>query len=140
MKIGIFDLNDCPYSSRNGSYGGVAGDKDGILFRDENWIVKYPKTNVGMSKASKLAKISYGPLSEFLGSHIYKILGYDVHETILGIRKNFLVVACKDFCQGETRLHEIRTVKNVHVGAADKKLDRFHYDIPISLLLSIMLL
>ena len=26
------------------------------------------------------------------------------------------------------------------MGAADKKLDRFHYDIPISLLLSIMLL
>ena len=31
-------------------------------------------------------------------------------------------------------------IKDNPNGAADKKLDRFHYDIPISLLLSIMLL
>ncbi len=78
MDIEIRNLDSCPYSSRNGSYGGAAGDKDGIILNDENWIVKYPKSNVGMSKISKLAKFSCGPLSEFIGSHIYEILGYDV--------------------------------------------------------------
>jgi len=58
-----------------------------------------------------------------IGSHIYEILGYDVHETILGVRKGFLVVACKDFCRGEARLHEIRTVKNVHIPELKKRFD-----------------
>ena len=123
MNIKIRNLDSCKYSSRNGSYGGVAGDKDGIILDGENWIVKYPKPNVGMSKISKLAKFSYGPLSEFLGSKIYEMLGYDVHKTILGVRKGFLVVACKDFCDGKTRLHEIRTVKNVHISELEKQFN-----------------
>ena len=30
------------------------------------------------------------PLSEYIGSHIYEILGIDVHQTILGIRNGKL--------------------------------------------------
>lgn len=37
------------------------------------------------------------PLSEYIGSQIYQSLGIPVHETMLGIRDNKLVVACKDF-------------------------------------------
>ena len=37
------------------------------------------------------------PISEYLGSHIYKILGFDVHDTILGYANGKNVVACKDF-------------------------------------------
>ena len=62
-----------------------------------------------------LAPYSSTPLSEYLGSHIYQILGYPVHETILGIRDGFLVVACKDFCEEDERLFEIRTLKNIHI-------------------------
>lgn len=93
------------------------------MIDNENWIVKYPKANVGMSRMSKLPKFSFGPLSEFLGSHIYQILGYDVHETILGFRKGFLVVACKDFCQEKDRLHEIRTIKNIHIAELKERYD-----------------
>jgi len=50
-----------------------------------------------MRKSDKLEKNSLTPLSEFLGSHIYAILGYPVHETLLGYRKGKIVVACKDF-------------------------------------------
>ena len=39
------------------------------------------------------------PLSEYIGSHIYEILGYDVHCTILGYRNHKLVVGCKDFAE-----------------------------------------
>ena len=84
----IFDFSNAEYSNRNGSYGGAAGDKDGILINGEPWIAKYPKSNEGMAKSDKLSKFSQTPLSEFIGSHIYEILGYPVHKTLLGIRKN----------------------------------------------------
>ena len=66
----IFDFSNAEYSNRNGSYGGAAGDKDGILINGEPWIAKYPKSNEGMAKSDKLSKFSQTPLSEFIGSHI----------------------------------------------------------------------
>ena len=38
----ILDLSNAEYSNRNGSYGGAAGDKDGIIINGEPWIAKYP--------------------------------------------------------------------------------------------------
>jgi hypothetical protein len=111
----ILDFSSLPYSNRNGSYGGVAGDKDGVLIEGKPWIVKYPKPTIGMTKADRLSPLTLTPISEYIGSHIYSILGYPVQETILGIRKGYLVVACKDFCDEETRLFEMRTLKNIHL-------------------------
>ena len=119
----ILDLSDVGYSNRNGSYGGQAGDKDGIVIDGEPWIAKYPKSNEGMEKSDKLSKTSQTPLSEYIGSHIYEILGYPVHKTLLGIRKNFLVVACKDFCDENTRLLEMRTLKNIHISEMNYKFN-----------------
>ena len=117
----IFDFTECEYSNRNGSYGGAAGDKDGIIINGEPWIAKYPKSNEGMAKSDKLSSTTQTPLSEFIGSHIYGILGYPVHETLLGIRKGFVVVACKDFCDEKTRLLEMRTLKNIHIPEMNQK-------------------
>lgn len=39
----FFDFSNAEYSNRNGSYGGAAGEKDGILINGEPWIAKYPK-------------------------------------------------------------------------------------------------
>lgn len=119
----IYDFSDCEYSNRNGSYGGAAGDKDGIIIDSEPWIAKYPKSNEGMAKSDKLSKTAQTPLSEYIGSHIYEILGYPVHKTLLGIRKNFLVVACKDFCDENTRLLEMRTLKNIHISEMNQKFN-----------------
>lgn len=117
----IYDFTECEYSNRNGSYGGAAGDKDGIIINGEPWIAKYPKSNEGMVKSDKLSRTTQTPLSEFIGSHIYGILGYPVHETLLGIRKGFVVVACKDFCDEKTRLLEMRTLKNIHIPEMNQK-------------------
>ncbi len=119
----ILDLSNSEYSNRNGSYGGAAGDKDGIIINGEPWIAKYPKSNDGMIKSDKLSKNFQTPLSEYIGSHIYEILGYPVHKTLLGIRKNFLVVACKDFCDEKTRLLEMRTLKNIHISEMNQKFN-----------------
>ena len=39
----LIDLNKYEQSLKHGSYGGNAGDKDGIIYNNENWIIKYPK-------------------------------------------------------------------------------------------------
>lgn len=119
----IYDLNNCPFSDRNGTYGGLAGRKDGIWMDDERWIVKYPKTTIGM----RGVPISYttSPLNEFIGSHIYRFLGIPVHDTILGVRNNKLVVACKDFCDENSRLLEMRTIKNFANEQLSEQLDRY---------------
>ena len=108
----IYDLNSYSVNERNGIYGGKAGAKEAITIGNEYWIVKYPKNTSGMR--GDLDSYTAPPLSEYIGSHIYEILGIDVHKTILGVRNNKLVVACKDFCKAEGSLREIRTLKNVY--------------------------
>lgn len=118
----IFDLDKYDNNERNGMYGGKAGDKEGITINGEYWIVKYPKSTCGMK--GELDPYTTAPLSEYIGSHIYQILGIDAHETILGIRNERLVVACKDFCKSEGALREIRTLKNVYNKELSKRLEQ----------------
>lgn len=110
--IKIFDLNNCELSYKNASYGGMAGSKEGIIFEGEEWLIKYPKNLSSMT--GEVASYSTSPLSEFIGSHIYSILGYDVHDTMLGIRNGKVVVGCKDFATYNKMLLEIRTIKNFY--------------------------
>lgn len=106
----IYDFEDCSLSFKDGSYGGAAGDKIGIVFKDAEWLLKFPKNIKGMDRTGDLS-YSTSPLSEYIGSHIFGILGMDVHETELGIRNGKLAVACKDFATKDD-LREIRTIKN----------------------------
>ena len=119
----IIDFSNCKHSIKNGFYGGLAGRKEGIVYNNENWLIKYPKSTKDMINVP----ISYttSPLNEYVGSHIYEILGYDVHKTCLGIRQNKLVVACKDFEINDYKLFEIRTLKNYANEELGEKLDRF---------------
>lgn len=121
LETNIYELDACKLSDRNGFYGGQAGSKEGILINDNYWLVKYPKS----TKEYHNVALSYttSPLSEYIGSHIYEILGYDVHKTILGIRNNKLVVACKDFCENRGDLFEIRTLKNIYNEKLEKMLE-----------------
>ncbi|WP_370786127.1 HipA domain-containing protein [Ruminococcus callidus] len=117
----IYNLDPYLTNERNGTYGGQAGEKEGITIDGTYWIVKYPKSTKGM-RGDVLSYMT-APLSEYIGSHIYEILGIDVHQTILGIRNGKLVVACKDFCQKEGSLREIRTLKNVYNNELSKQLE-----------------
>lgn len=108
--MSIIQLNNCPLSIKNGTYGGAAGNKEGILYQEELWLVKYPK-NIKNLHNTGSASYSTAPLSEYIGSQVFHILGYDVHQTFLGERNDKLVVACKDFAVHGLLL-EIRTIKN----------------------------
>lgn len=108
----IHDLSKCELSYKNASYGGMAGSKEGIIFEGQEWMIKYPQNLSGLN--GDVASYSTSPLSEYIGSHIYGILGYDVHETILGTRNGKLVVGCKDFATNNKMLLEMRTIKNLY--------------------------
>lgn len=113
MKTIIYNLNNVPISDRNGTYGGDSGDKEGVLINNEYWLIKYPRNNKQLLNGDVLS-YSTSPLSEYLGSQIYHLLGYPVHDTMLGIRNEKIVVACKDLCDSKHRLIEFRQLKNTY--------------------------
>lgn len=76
------------YKLSNIRYGG-SERKLGILINDEPYMLKFQK-NTKFGKRNN-------HLSEFLDSHIFELLGFNVHKTYLGKYKGEFVVACKDF-------------------------------------------
>lgn len=46
--MSLVNFDSCPYSAKHGMYGGNAGDKDGVIYSDAEWIIKYPKATVNM--------------------------------------------------------------------------------------------
>ena len=106
-------------------YGGHSGSKEGIILNNERWFLKYPKSTKNM----EVVGISYttSPISEYLGSNIYKLLGLDVHETKLGIRDNKLVVACKDFLNTNEVIVDYNSLKNNYDFKIEKQLEELSY-------------
>lgn len=100
----MFDFTDCGLSPRNLEYGGRAGEKRGIVFDDGYYILKFPKNTLGMDNVKGISYVT-SPLSEYIGSHIYEILGYDAQKTVLGIcydgKRYKVVCACKDFIEDD---------------------------------------
>lgn len=121
MKMKILNLDDALLSDRNGTYGGAAGSKEGILMDGQYWLVKYPQNTRSMQ--GELDSYTTSPLSEYLGSHIYDILGYSAHQTALGTRNGKLVVACRDFCEYPGELREMRTIKNTYNAKLEQLLE-----------------
>lgn len=82
----FFDFTNCKLSNK--FYGG-SEKKIGIVFGDSLFMLKFQKkTPFGLRN---------NIISEYLGSHIYQMLGFTCHDTFLGIYKGENVVACKDF-------------------------------------------
>ena len=98
----LIDFTTSPLSSRNLEYGGRAGEKKGIVFEGSDWILKFPKNTNAMEGIRGLSYVT-SPLSEYLGSHIYELLGYEAHKTRLGVcfdgHRTKVVCACKDFIE-----------------------------------------
>lgn len=56
---------------------------------------------------------SNAPVSEYIGSHVYELIGMPVHETKLGVYKNRVVVGCKDFLLEGENLIEFEKIKSM---------------------------
>lgn len=61
----------------------------------------------------KNIQLSYSnsPVCEYIGSQIYGLLGFPVHDKVLGFRNKKTVVACGDFLSGGDRLYEFDKIK-----------------------------
>ena len=105
----LINFNNCPTNTR--MYGGLAGNKIGIIYNNENYLIKYPQNLKNIRMKNVNLSYSNAPICEYLGSHIYEILGIPVHKTILGERQGKIVVACKDFLNQGDRLYEFREIK-----------------------------
>lgn len=91
------------------TYGGKTGEKLCILHNNAIWFLKFPQKLV-----TQQAKLSYSTaaVSEYLGSHIYKTIGVDTHETELGIYAGKPVTACKDFNKTNNQFYEFGGLLN----------------------------
>lgn len=104
----LINFEVCPKSGR--FYAGNAGRKVGIEWRESDWLLKFP-ASTGKLQGS-VPSYTTAPLSEYLGSHVYEMLGIPVHETVLGVRDGKVVCACKDFSTGGKYLIEFHDLKN----------------------------
>lgn len=76
------------YPDSNRFYDG-SERKKGILIDDQPYIIKFRK-NSGDG-------LRYNHVSEYIGSHMFQLMGLDCHETCLGTYRGEEVVALKDF-------------------------------------------
>lgn len=107
-------------------YGGRSGQKLGIVLNDENWFLKFPKSTKNFEKQVNMS-YSTSPLSEYIGSHIYKSINIPVHETKLGIKDGRVVVACKDFRKNinTVRFDDYNAINNLYVSGLEEKLSSY---------------
>ena len=70
------------------AYGG-SEKKVGIMIYNSPYMLKFQKKTPFGTR--------YNTISEYLGSHIYQMLGFNCQDTVLGIYNGENVVACKDF-------------------------------------------
>ena len=122
-------------SQSNFLYGGNAGLKRGIVWNNKLWLIKFPQETSSFENVD--ISFTTSPLSEYVGSHIFEILGYDVHKTELGIFNNEkinrkqLVVACQDFTDnGRLKLIDYETIKNNYSDELQIKLSELKQSLP----------
>jgi hypothetical protein len=106
----MIDFTNLPV--RNKTYAGANGSKISVLYRGELYMLKFPVVP-GINKNMSYAN---GCISEYLGCHIFEIVGIPVQETLLGTYvkngKEKIVVACKDFTMNGLVLQDFASLKN----------------------------
>lgn len=99
-------------------YNGSNGLKTGIIIDNQLYLVKtIPSTGYD--------KCSYGAYTEYISSHIFKLFGIDVQDTILGTfphnGKYEPAVACKDFETDDLTFFEFKAIENSVILATDNE-------------------
>ena len=93
----ILDFSNC---KRVHTYYGGSDRKFGVLYNNEVYMLKFSENH---SKRSDIST-SYvnNVVSEYISSHISASIGLPTHDTLLGLYKDEIVVACKDFRQNQS--------------------------------------
>lgn len=98
------------------AYGGANGNKINILYEGKSYMLKFPP----VPSRNKLMSYTNGCISEYLACKIFRAIGINTQETILGTYtdkrgKEKIVVACKDFTADGKKLMEFAHLKNTCV-------------------------
>ena len=107
---------DFSKSKLSNVYYGGSEKKLGIIYNNERYMLKFQK-NTPVSKR-------YNTISEYLGSHIYNLIGIKSHDTVLGVYKNENVVACKDFVIDD---YQFVAFNDVGESSIDVDKDKYQY-------------
>lgn len=105
----MIDFSESEFFSFKG-YRGNAGRKRAYVHDGVLWMVKFPQSTRDLA-GKHLPSYTSSPLSEYIGSHIYALLGVPVHETVLGRCQGKIVVGCRDFT-ASAELMEFAEIKN----------------------------
>ena len=112
----MIDFTNLP--TRKKAYGGANGSKLSVIYNNELYMLKLPM------HALKNPNLSYtnSCVSEYLGCHIFNMLGVKAQETMLGTYeyhgKVKTVVACKDFTKPGVVILDFASVKNQIIDSA----------------------
>ena len=112
----MLDFTNLPTKKK--AYGGANGSKLSVIYNDELYMLKLPM------HASKNPNLSYtnSCTSEYLGCHIFNMLGIKAQETLLGTYKYHdkvkAVVACKDFTSPGVVILDFVSIKNQIIDSA----------------------
>ena len=106
----MIDFTNLP--RRNKTYSGANGSKIAVLYEGEQYMLKFP----AIARKNKYLSYANGCVCEYLGCHIFEIVGIPVQKTILGTfsrnGKEKLVVACKDFTVPDYVIQDFASLKN----------------------------
>jgi len=111
------DFSNYPINQR--AFFSGAEKKEEIVIDGFRYIMKYQKNSeIGLL---------YNHVSEYIGSHVFAILGLPVQESFLGTYKGNNVVVLKNFCgEGETLVHFNDVGESTL--EQDKELYQYSYD------------
>ena len=106
----MVDFTNMPM--RNKTYAGANGSKISVLYEGEQYMLKFPP----IPSINKEMSYSNSCICEYIGCHVFEIVGLTVQKTLLGTYskngKEKIVVACKDFTSVGTVLQDFASLKN----------------------------
>ena len=111
----MIDFTSCEINKFK-AYGGANGNKINILYEGKSYMLKFPP----VPSRNKVMSYTNGCISEYLACQIFRTIGINTQETILGTYtdkrgKEKIVVACKDFTADGKKLMEFAHLKNTCV-------------------------
>lgn len=110
----MIDFTNCEKNNFK-YYGGKNGGKICVIYNHEDYMLKFPSINEGISEHG----YSNSCISEYVACHILKTLDLNVQDTLLGKYKingeEKIVVACKDFTSNGTILKQFAELKNSQI-------------------------
>ncbi|MDA3048218.1 HipA domain-containing protein [Campylobacter sp. JMF_08 NE1] len=107
------DFTTCKRNVR--VFNGGNGSKIGIIYNNENYLLKFPP------QGKDTTELSYtnSCFSEDISCKIFKTLGLNSQDTMLGKYKDKIVVACKDFTEIDYKLYDFASLKNTIIDSVN---------------------